>query len=117
MPNHTFNPANAVGAGNTQIGVYFPWKLNEMMAILSQMPDIKLPTSFVDFLRTTMQDYNANYRDLFVLVQQVLTPVEHARFLANLGCPTHDAPANLLAQSTAREDATLATLSTTAKTH
>ncbi|XP_067860761.1 uncharacterized protein [Heptranchias perlo] len=115
MPNPAFNAANPVGAGNAQtIDVYYPWKPNEIMAILTGMPDRKKsPTSFVDFLWTTILVYNAESRDLWALVQQVLTPAEHARFLANLQFADHAALANHHAQNDARERAILTALTTT----
>lgn len=91
----------------TRTGMYFPYP-NEIMAILSQMPDwTKPPASFVSFFRTIIRVYNSNSRDLWPWCN-VITPVEHARFLANLG--GHDTRTNLLAQRPARKDAIIIAL-------
>lgn len=75
---------------------------------MNTIPDgKKSPAKFVDFLQTTIWVFHADSRDLWVLVQHVLSPAVHARFLAHLG---HDVLANLIAENTAREAAILATV-------
>ncbi|XP_038668122.1 uncharacterized protein LOC119973770 [Scyliorhinus canicula] len=55
------------------------------MAILAGIPDRKQsPAAFIHFLRTTIQVYNTETRDLWALVQQILKPEEHIRFRHNL---------------------------------
>lgn len=104
MPNPDFDRACAVGANYPEtIDAYSPWKPNEMMAALSKIPDRKKsPASFVDYLRTTMRVYYADSRDLWAVIQQIITPTEHTRFLATLGHPTHEALINVIAYNSAR---------------
>lgn len=114
MPNPSFDPANAVSANNPRtIRVYNPWKPNEMMA-LSQIPDRrKSPASFVDHPRTTMCVYHADSRDLWAVIQQIITPSEHTRLLTILGQLSHEALANIIADNNARVEAVLTALANT----
>lgn len=83
MQNPSFDPTNAVSVNNRcTIRVYSPWKPNEIMAILSQIPDHrKSPASFVDHLRTTMRIYHTDFQDLWAVIQQIITLSKHTRFL------------------------------------
>lgn len=64
--------------------VWLLWKPHEMMTILLGVPKKRNPQAFIEFLRTTISVYHADSRELWVLVQQVLTAVEYTRFLVHL---------------------------------
>lgn len=73
-PNQQDNDETAMN------NVWLLWKPHEMMAILLGVPKKRNPQSFIEFLRTTISVYHADSRDLWVLVQQVLTAIEYTRF-------------------------------------
>ncbi|XP_072332384.1 uncharacterized protein [Scyliorhinus torazame] len=86
------NPDPGTAAANPTIDVYFPWTPSEMMAIMTTIPDRKKsPAAFVDSLRTTISIYQADSRDLWALVQQILTPAEYRTCLNHLNYASHAA--------------------------
>ncbi|XP_072335646.1 uncharacterized protein [Scyliorhinus torazame] len=86
------NPDPVTAGANPTIDVYFPWTPSEMMAIMATIPDRKKsPAAFVDSLRTTISIYQADSRDLWALVQQILTPAEYRNYLNHLNYASHAA--------------------------
>uniref|UniRef100_UPI00398F8C65 uncharacterized protein n=1 Tax=Pristiophorus japonicus TaxID=55135 RepID=UPI00398F8C65 len=99
VPNpHALAPAAPVVDGGpnvpppAMIQLWLPWKPHELMSILTSAPNKNTcPQRFIEFLSRTIRVYQADSRDLWSLVQQVLTGSEWTRFKEALGYQTHDA--------------------------
>lgn len=96
------NPQAGQGNQPLTVEIYSPWKPQELCLIRDKAPNkTASPDAFVDYLRSTVEYYSANDRDLWGLTMSLLTVAEKTKWKNAMNLQTWEAVKNVPAH---RED-------------